>query len=246
MLNGVYGVAGTMDGTSLQHELIAKNLANAQMPGYRRSHLVQGTFHDTLQEETGEFNPELKIENQGGSVAIDFSDGVVEKTGRKFDIAIQGKGFFVVEDGENTLYTRNGSFNLDSTGTLVTRDGRKVQGTNGPIKIGTQVNQSQINIDSTGRIVIGKRQLGRLKIVDFEDLEKLVQVGTTLFQEEEGTAQVIKNAQVSQGYLERSNVHPVQELVDMIAVQRRYESAAKTLRALMRALEQRINLQGGR
>ncbi len=246
MLNGVYGVAATMDGASLQHEMIARNLAHVQMPGYRRAHLIQGTFHDSLQEDLDVLDPDLEIGNQGVKASVDFTDGDIERTGDQFDVAIHGKGFFVVGEGDAPLYTRNGSFTLDPSGTLVTRDGRTVQGKNGPIKIGAEIIPSEINIDSTGRVAVGETEIGRLKIVDFEEKEKLVQVGTTLFQDNDRSATDLNDAHISQGFLERSNVHPVQELVDMIAVQRRYDSASKTLRALMRILEQRINLQGGR
>lgn len=123
MLQGVYGVAATMDGASLQHEMIARNLAHVQMPGYRRTHLIQGTFHDSLQEG---FDADLEIEYRGTKASIDFSDGVVEKTGDKFDVAIQDNGFFVVGEQGTPLYTRNGSFTLDPSGTLVTQDGRSV------------------------------------------------------------------------------------------------------------------------
>lgn len=246
MLQGLYGASISMQGAAQQHEMIAKNLAHAQVPGYRRAQVVQGTFQDSVDESAEDFAARSSSGVRGVEVVNDFTDGLIEATSRPFDIAIQGEGFFVVksEDGQ-PLYTRNGSFMVNEKGKLVTRDGREVEGKGGPIVIQTQEEGNVVSIDPQGRITVGETELGRLKVVSFEDSSKLVNVGTTLFQDPDSTSKEVEDVQVSAGHLERSNVHPVLELVDMIAVQRRYDAAARTMKLLMKTLEQRINLQRG-
>ena len=245
MLQGVYGAAIAMDGAARQHAVVAENLSNAQVPGYRRTLLLHGTFADSLQESAEQLAKRSTTTTRGVSSSYDFTNGTVEETGRQFDVAIQGAGFFVVGDRDNPLYTRNGAFAVDSGGNLITRDGRPARGTDGPIRIDGATSLTDINIDSTGRVVLDEVEVGRLRVVDLEDKEHLVNVGTTLFRDPSGTMTDRTDVQIQQGYLERSNVNPVHELVEMIAVQRRYDAAARTLQTLMRTLKQHVNLQGG-
>lgn len=245
MHQGVYGAAISMEGAARQHEMIAKNLAHAQVPGYRRAQYVQGTFQEHVGESAQDFAARSSSGIRGVEIVNDFSDGSLEATGRPFDVAIQGDGFFVVGEESGPLYTRNGSFMIDDRGNLVTRDGLAVQGRNGPIRIQAADGVRNVTLSSEGRLTLGETELGRLKIVEFDDNSQLVSVGTTLFQDSQQSARQVEDIQLSVGQLERSNVHPVLELVDMIAVQRRYDAAARTMKLLMRTLEQRINLQRG-
>ncbi len=250
MLHGVYGAAVTMDGAARQHEHIAKNLAHAQIPGYRRTQLTQGTFDDSLQETTADLIARSSAGTRGLEESHDFTSGPLEQTARPLDIAIQGEGFFVIGERDEPLYTRNGSFTIDQLGNIVTKDGRTVQGTNGPMTLPINTTVEDVVVDQAGRVSANQIELGRIKIVQFEDNGKLVNVGTTLFRNPDNSGSEItqldvQNTRLQQGSLEKSNVHPVQELVELIAVQRRYDAASRTLRTLMRTVEQRINLQRG-
>ena len=241
MLQGLYGAATTMQGAARQHEMIAKNLAHAQVPGYRRAQVVQGTFGEQLETDSPS-NSGIR----GVDVIHNFSEGLIEETGRPLDVAIRGQGFFtILEDGEE-LYTRNGSFKLNPQGQLVTRDDRVVQGRGGVIQLEEPNQPALLLIDNQGRVTANGTLIGQLKIVEFEEPELLVNVGTTLFQDTEKAAKQIDAPEVVSGHLEKANVHPVQELVDLIATQRRYETASRSMKLLMRSLEQHINLQGGR
>ncbi len=245
MLHGVYGAAVTMDGAARQHEQIAKNLAHAQVPGYRRVQLTQGTFDDSLYETTMDLAARSSTGTRGLEESHDFTTGLLQQTGRPFDIALKSDGFFVVGEREDPLYTRNGSFTIDAQGKLITQDGRTVQGTNGPISVPVNGVAEDVVVDQTGRVSLDQIEIGRIKVVHFQDTGKLFNVGTTLFRDPELTVVDEPNARMQQGALEKSNVHPVRELVELIAVQRRYDAASRTLRTLMRTVEQRINLQRG-
>lgn len=245
MLQGLYSAAIAMDGAGRQHEIIAKNLAHVQMPGYRRFQVLHGTFASSDQESAQELADRSGTGTRGLDFMVDHTQGHFQKTGRELDVSIHGEGFFVVQEDGKQLLTRNGSFMWNNTGTLITRDGRTVQGLGGPIRIENPQQAPQVAIDSAGRVIANGIEIGQLRIVDLEDKNQLTNFGTTLFEDSESQAQPTQDVTIVQGELEQSNVHPVQELVDMIAVQRRYDAAAKTLRTLMRSLEQRINLQGG-
>lgn len=246
MLQGFYGAAVSMKGAERQHEVIAKNLAHAQMPGFRRAQIVQGTFQNNVEESNAELSKRSSTGIRGIDLSHDFTQGAVETTDRPFDVSIQGTGFFVLEGQNGPLYTRNGAFTINDQGQVTSHEGRLVLGTNGPIQMDPTNGLAGVTIDETGRVTQGVTEVGQLKVLNFPEPKNLVNVGTTLFQDPESTAQPATDMRITQGQLEQSNVHPVQELVDMIAVQRRYDAAANTLRMLMRTLEQRINLQAGR
>jgi flagellar basal-body rod protein FlgG len=162
---------------------------------------------------------------------VDFSQGNFIETGRTLDVALCGKGFFVIETPQGPLYTRNGTFRLDENKQLVDLAGRIVAGQSGPVSIPDAVGLSQISVASDGTISGNDIAIGQLKLVDFGDNEqKLVPVGLNCYQapvnvEPEDAEKLI----VKQGFQEGSNVQMVEELVDMIMVSRLYEANMKLL-----------------
>ncbi|HQQ50427.1 MAG TPA: flagellar basal-body rod protein FlgF [Spirochaetota bacterium] len=176
-----------------------------------------------------------------------YEQGSLMRTENPFDMAMEGNGFFTVMTERGERYTRNGAFTLNKDGILVTHNGLPVLGQNGIIKL--QKNNFMIN--ERGEILvnsalslnpddmIGLTQnnweqpvvIDKLKIVDFENIRDLKKEGESLYHETEysGPALPAEEYKVIQGFLEKSNVNAVREMVDMIEVQRSYEANQKAM-----------------
>lgn len=176
--------------------------------------------------------------------ALDLRQGDLEPTGRGTDIALQGDGFFVVQDaGGGELYTRSGSFSLDEQKRLVTMQGFVVQGTGGEIVLGG----NEFKIGQDGTVTVDGTSPGRLRVVTFADPQRLEHRGDGLMAapEDMPAADAPENTStVAQGFLERSNVDPVQTLVAMIGAQRAFEVAAKVLQTNDELLGKSTNTLG--
>jgi flagellar basal-body rod protein FlgG len=178
------------------------------------------------------------------SQAVDMRPGSVAATGRNLDVALSGRGFFVVRDEDgNEYFTRDGGFNVDAAGRLVNAGGMPVQGAGGAIQIGG----GEVTIDAAGDVMAGGTNRGRLRVVDFPAPERLLHRGGGLLAappdmppNEAADAQTA----VLQGHLESSNVDPVRTLVDMIAAQRAFEIGTKVLQANDEMLGQSVNTLG--
>lgn len=160
MITGVYSAMTAMDASASQHEVIAQNLAHAQMPGYRRIAVRHQSFEAALDEEQRAAYSRESMGTGDIDRVIDFTQGTMERTERTLDFAIHGDGFFVVDGpaGE-TLYTRNGSFHLNGDGELVTAEGLTVRGENGIINVPPNVDVSSLALQSDGTIVAGDQQI---------------------------------------------------------------------------------------
>lgn len=246
MITGVYSAMTAMDASASQHEVIAQNLAHAQMPGYRRIAVRHQSFEAALDEEQRAAYSRESMGTGDIDRVIDFTQGTMERTERTLDFAIHGDGFFVVDGpaGE-TLYTRNGSFHLNGDGELVTAEGLTVRGENGIINVPPNVDVSSLALQSDGTIVAGDQQIGRLDLVRFQDTSVLERRGITLFEAPPEINPEQDGVTVVQGVRERSNVHVVHELVRLIAGMRQYEAAQKSLTNLTEVVKNHIELNQG-
>jgi len=206
-----------------EYQTIANNLANVGTAGFKRQ---INTFSRHLIEKLSdgpEDDPPLgELLVQG---VTDFSQGTLIATERPLDVALQGKGFFVIETPDGPLYTRNGSFHVDAQGRLVDVNDRQIAGADGLIMIPPGVNLQELEISSEGAISANGAQFGRLRIVDFGDDEsRLRPVGFGAYQAPDGLVPApAQDAQVRQGYQEGSNVKLMEELVGLISAARMYE-----------------------
>ena len=237
MLTGIYSSANSMLAAERNQDVIARNLAHASMPGFRRSLL---TFSTT------EIGKEIGNENQprygvhSDESTFDFRPGPVKHTGRPLDLAIQGDGFFEVETTQGLRYTRKGVFLLNNTGDIVNADGMKLQGTSGPINIPPNVSPEDINITANGTVFANGQQIAQIKIAEFEDNADLRFAGTTLFSAPAGvTPTTSETAVIQQRAQEGSNVNPVNELVRMLVGMRHHQASQKSLDTMHRLLQMR-------
>lgn len=218
-------IRSTLNGLTQEFDLIAHNLANVSTPGFKRRCNV---FSKTLMAQEDALDKKAGREIQART-AIDFSQGNLTETGRTLDMALCGKGFFVIETPQGPLYTRNGMFRLNENSQIVDLVGRIVAGESGPITIPSSIGLSQIHVSSDGNISGAGTPIGKLKLVDFQDKEsKLTPTGLNCFQAPQNLEpEPVEKIIVKQGYQESSNVQMVEELVDMIMVSRLYEANMK-------------------
>lgn len=208
-----------MNATALQQDAVSHNLSHAVKPGYLRQ-VVQF-------DASG---PSHQIVGPTASLHTDFSAGTMQFTGNKLDLALEGPGFFTVQGPTGPVYTRNGVFQLNDAGQLITMDGLPALGTAGPIEL--PIETSSIEVQNNGSVVADGIEVDQLRVVAFTDPNILQRVGTSYFQAPANapTAQVVGD--VFQGYREVSNSTIVQEMVQMIAGVRHFEAAQRALRAI--------------
>lgn len=237
MIRGIYSAATAMDAAAKRHELIAQNLAHLSMPGYRRVMLPQQTFESTLDSSGGAGSGYDSLGTASMNPVVDFSPGPMESTGNASDLAIVGDGFFVVDAAGETLYTRNGTFIADLNGQITTMDGFPVQGESGPITLPEDASITSLRVGPDGTATVDGEEIGRFRVVQFADQSVLAPAGVTLFRAAGGVTPEDSSATVVQGSRERSNVHPVLELVEMIAASRAHEAAQKAMSAIADAVQ---------
>jgi len=159
----------------------------------------------------------------------DLSEGGLKATGNPLDLAIHGDGYFAVQTATGEQYTRNGSLRLDETGQLVTKTGEPVLSDSGE-PFFFSPDESQIVVSHDGTVSTSNGQLGRLRIVRFENQHMLRETAGGLFTSE-AAPQDVENAQIVQRSLESSNVEPIVEMTRLIETHRAYKSVQKLMDA---------------
>lgn len=241
MLQGYYSAASGMSAALLNQDLMAQNLANAPVPGYRRQTL---SFAEYVTPQTPTSASQSTPPRHGSQVALhssSFAAGPYQSTGNPLECAIQGDGFFVLDGPNGPLYTRNGQFQINSANELTSASGYPLSSSTGPLRIPANAGQIVIGIDGT--VSVDTVPLGQLRLASFANPNLLQRVGSTLFTAPQGVSPQTSTAWVRQGYREGSNVNVVNEMVQMIAGMRQYEAAGKAMRSLSDAMQQRINGQ---
>lgn len=248
MLRGLYiGAAGMLCNTR-RLESITNNMANAATPGYKRSRSVDQSFPELLLERHGGEDAVILASGRrislrwpiGGiasgarsaGVFADFSAGGLKETGSSTDLALEGPGFFTIVTDQGLRYQRAGNFRLDADGYLVTSDGCRLLGQQGPIRPGSQ----ELVVDAAGGVYRAGDLIDRLRIVDFQDKSVLTRESGTRYAAPPGVVPEPARGRVYQGYLELSNVNPVEEMVRLIEVNRAYEANQRMIQAHSDAL----------
>lgn len=226
-MNGA-GINGLVDGTLIQQvrcDTIANNLANLTTKGFKR---------DVLS-----FEEVLTMKRRSST---DFSQGPTYRTGNPLDVAVEGRGFFKVETKNGSRYTRNGAFTLDGENTLITQNGDRVMGENGPMTIGG--NEVSIGVD--GEVRVDGVVAGRFKLVDFENPGVLRKEGATYYtaDREEEEVSVPANTSLHQGVLEESNVDVTTEMIRMVEAFRAFETMQKGIQSIDEMTGKLINDPG--
>ncbi len=182
-----------------------------------------------------------------GENYVDYSEGPIKETGNTFDLAISDRGFFAVEytnkAGEtSTKYTRNGNLTMDRQGNLVTQDGDFVLDDTGRrIKMDTAL---PVSIDRGGNITQDGNHVATIGLTDFEDYNYLERFGENYFETVEGATETETESEIYSGYLELANISVVTEMVNMIALQRQYDSNQRVITTFDESLDIAVNQIG--
>ena len=224
MNRALYAAATGMAAQQQTLDVIADNLANADVPGFKRAAATFGAIGDNL-----------------GTVALGlrrlFEQGKLEKSGGPFDLAIDGAGFFALERDGRRAYTRNGSFARAADGSLRNAEGWRLRG----LRITSEATSVEVAAD--GRIGVDlaggkRREIGRIRLAAFAAPERMRAIGSALFAatRESGIATTVvpggeRGPKLVFGMLERANVSIIEAMMSILTAQRAYEANAKGVQA---------------
>lgn len=252
MVRGLYTAGTGMLTQKSKMDVIANNIANIETVGYKQDSLLSRSFKEMMIERIndpsivrqneiiGSLNKGIHIDE----IYINFEQGTFKETNRNLDLALIGDGFFMVETPNGVRYTREGNFNIDENGMLVSNKGHYVLGEEGtPINIGT----NDFVVSADGSIYTGEEYdnyIGKINIVSFAENSVLRKEGEGLYSVFGDSEPIESNAKVKQGSLEVSNVDMVQQIVDMIEVSRTYESNQRIISMIDDTLGKAVNEVG--
>jgi len=241
MAGGTYTALSGLRTRMEQLDRLASDIANVKTSGYKAERVTTHTaerpdFARTLQSA---------IDVTPGPGRLDFRPGSMERTGRDLDVAIEGRGFFVVETPNGDRYTRNGNFARQADGTITTADGMPVQGTDGPLRITAP---GALSVDADGTVRAGAQHVGRLRVVDFDDYARLEREDLGRFRapRDAQPAEAGENVAVRGGLLESSNVSVADRMVAMTDLARNFEALQRGLSLLMNEVDGRAAQELGR
>jgi len=226
MNRGIYAAASAMNAAQQRVEAITANLANAGAVGFKRKGVVTHSFQNTLQKH---MQPQIATRE-----ISDQSQGVLRPSESEYDLAFEGPGFFAIDTDKGEVYTRNGAFHVDPSGVLQTREGWPVawEGQRGTIDpLG-----SKPTVDSQGNVRQDGNEIGRLKLVDFARPQALKSDRGGNLSAGPDAARQAPSGVLRQGMLENANVNAIDEMVQLIAAQRSFESSARTLGTIEQVL----------
>jgi flagellar basal-body rod protein FlgG len=249
----LYTAATGMDAMQTKLDVIANNLANINTTAFKkdranfedlmyRNEVYPGTL-DANQTPTP-VGTQVGMGTRIQSTQKDFAQGAVQRTGRQWDIAIEGNGFLQVLDPltQTIMFTRSGNLDLNADGTVVIGSAQTGRPLEPPVQIPQDADE--VVISSTGMISVRQpnqpelQQVGQLQLVRFINPDGLAKVGENLYQQTDASNTPIPNdpgtngmGTIRQSSLEASNVEPVQELIDLITTQRGFELNSQAVQA---------------
>jgi flagellar basal-body rod protein FlgG len=231
-------------------EVVSNNLANMNTTGFmRRRTEFQDLLYQNLRRvgstssENGEVVPtgvQIGLGVKLAGVYRIHAQGNLSATDNPFDLAIQGRGFFQIElPGGEVAYSRDGTFQLNAEGQIVTHDGYMVQPA-----IAIPADAVDVTINQSGEVLVklqgqvDLQNVGQLQLATFPNEAGLEAIGGNLFRETAGSGAPVAGApqaagfgSVLQGFLETSNVNAVEEITNLISAQRAYEMNSKVIQA---------------
>ena len=247
MIRSLWTARTGLDAQQTQLDVISNNLANVSTNGYKRSRAVfEDLLYQTMRQpgaqntQQNQISSGLQIGTGVRPVATErvFTQGNLQQTGNKLDLAVQGNGFFqVLQPDGSTAYTRDGAFQLDSQGNMVTASGYPLADN---INIPADALSVTVGKDGTVSVVQAGQsapvEVGAIQLATFVNPGGLQSAGENLFLETASSGAPTPNQAglngsgvINQGYVETSNVNVAEELVSMIATQRAYELNSKAI-----------------
>ena len=219
-------------------DTLSNNIANLTTPAYKKTVAYTESFTTMLDRLQESVDPNSIAVNGLATPAVkmisDHRLAALKHSGNPLDIALEGDAFFELQDPTGSLFTKRGNFSLDSRGRIVLSGTNAVlSGVSGDIRV-----SSAPEIDLLGRIFENGRQIGQLKLVQFDDPAQLKPLAGGLFAAEGLRAQELSDAPiVRQGYLENSNTEPAAEMIALVQLARHVEATQQVIRGYDGMLE---------
>ena len=261
MIRSLWNAATGMKAQALNLDVISNNLANVNTSGFKKS---RAEFQDLLYET---FRPAGTNSSQDTQVPVGiqlghgtrpaavlklFNQGDMQNTKNELDFAIEGDGFFQImqPDGE-IAYTRDGAFKLDSEGRVVNADGFALEP---ELTIPTDAVSIAVGMDGTVSVLqageTSPTEIGNIELARFVNPAGLISMGRNLYTTSDASGDALTGTpgedglgNISQGFLEMSNVNVVEEMVNMIKAQRAYEINSKAIQAADEMLQVANNVK---
>ncbi len=249
MMRSLWTAAAGMIGEQFHIDTIANNLANVNTSGYKKS---RAEFEDLLYQTVrlaGTPSSEISQYPTGIQVGLGvrpsatqkfYTQGSLQNTGNKLDLAIQGEGFLGITLPDGTqAYTRDGSLKIDSNMEIVTSQGYRL---NPPVVLPNNFDMGSLTISKDGLVTVKIAgsdedvEVGRISLYRFINPAGLTNTGENFAKESAASGPAVQGVpslegygSVNQSFLEMSNVNAVQEMVDMIVAQRAYEFNSRSI-----------------
>lgn len=212
-------------------EILANNVANSGTAGFKSDREFYNLYvsQDALDASADGLRPDPSTLPVIERHWTDFGQGPLLTTGNTLDLAISGKGFFVVDGVNGPVYTRNGNFRLSNSGEVMTQDGQKVRVVRLDGKPAVLDPAAAIDVDKAGQIHQNGQAMGRLAVVEFDDSSKLAKLGTTYFKLDGRNPKLAEAAEIHQGNLESANVPVGESAVKLVSVMRQFEMMQRAI-----------------
>lgn len=250
MIRSLYTAVSGLITLENKQATITNNIANANTTGFKGDNLSMKSFDEVLIQNRDKISGGRNVKNSIGTLSLGaeidsvdtrFTQGLLKSTNKPTDLAIDGRGFFTVQNGNETVFTRDGNFKVANDGYLITNGGDRVLGTNKntgtiePIFVGT----NNFVIDNYNGVNVNGESTYSLALADFNDYGTLTKVGDNYY----SGKNPVYNAQVwvNQGYLEQSNVNVSDEMIEMMTTMRNFETNQKMVQTIDSTLEKAAN-----
>lgn len=264
MVKGLYTAHTGMVNEMKRLDVLANNLANADTTGYKKEGTTSRTFADeivfSIERQSNAYLPKklggITYGVHLGQVYTDYSTGSFKVTDNTTDFAIDGNGFFAIaftdkQGNTSVKYTRDGSFTVNTEGYLVTKDGDYVLNATGAMNGDPSRNNfiqvdpnATVTVNKMGYIIQNDQVVGTLGVVDVDNYDYLEKYGENMYNLLDGGNRIATDAKIEQGVLETSNVNVVNEMVNMITIQRAYEANQKVITSIDSTLDRAVNNVG--
>lgn len=223
MIRGFYAAVSGMVANFSRAQIISNNLANLATVGYKEDVNTFRAFRSLLLNRMDQSGTQpvgrIGTGTEISPTALKLDQGSLRFTANPLDVAVEGPGFFAIQTAQGTSYTRTGHLYRDVAGQLVTADGARVLGQDGPINL--PVGDTRFAPD--GSVLVNGTQVDKLQLVEFATPNNLRKLGTNRYVSADPTV-APANTAVRTGFVEESNVDPTKAMVDLLMVQRAYDA----------------------
>ncbi len=211
-------------------DMLANNVANSGVAGFK----ADREFYNLYMSEQGASGPEPALAGPMLPVIerpwTDLSQGTLVATGSPSDLAISGRGFFVVDSPSGPLYTRNGNFHVGKSGQLETEQGYTVRVRRPDGTPATLDPSLPFEVTKDAVVRQGGQDIGKVEVADFDDSAALKKMGSTYFKVDASVvARAAAGAEIKQGSLESANVPVAESAVRLVSVMRQFEMLQRAM-----------------